>query len=107
VRASSAFTFSNLEVTIALETALTPELEAEGLARELVSKVQNLRKESGLEVVDRIKLTVKGDAAVVAAAEKYADYIKNEVLALEMSAVDGSGEVDINGHGVEVVVCKA
>jgi len=94
-------------VTIALDTALTPELEAEGLARELVSKVQNLRKESGLEVVDRIKLTVVGDAEVVAAAQAYGDYIKNEVLALDMTVSEGSGNVDINGRMADITLIKA
>jgi isoleucyl-tRNA synthetase len=94
-------------VTIALDTALTPALESEGLARELVSKVQNLRKESGLEVVDRINLSVKGDAAVVAAANEFAEYIKNEVLALDMAIAEGAGEVELNGHMAEISLSKA
>ena len=94
-------------VTIALDTALTAELEAEGLAREIVSKVQNLRKESNLEVVDRIKLTVAGDENVVAAANSFADYIKNEVLAVEMTVEVGSGDVDLNGHMAALSLSKA
>ena len=94
-------------VTIALETALTPELEAEGLAREIVSKVQNLRKENGLEVTDRIKLAIAGDADVVAAANTHAEYIKNEVLALELAVAEGCGEVDLNGHQAALSLSKA
>jgi len=94
-------------VTIALDTALTAELEAEGLAREIVSKVQNLRKESNLEVVDRIKLAVAGDENVVAAANSFADYIKNEVLAVEMTVTAGSGDVDLNGHMAALSLSKA
>ena len=94
-------------VTIALETALTPELEAEGLAREIVSKVQNLRKENGLEVTDRIKLTIAGDAEVAAAANTHAEYIKNEVLAVEFAVTEGCGEVDLNGHKAALSLSKA
>jgi isoleucyl-tRNA synthetase len=94
-------------VTIALDTALTAELEAEGLARELVSKVQNLRKESGFEVTDRIKVAVKADADVIAAAKTHGDYIKNEVLAVEMTVENGSGDVELNGHMAALTVCKA
>ena len=94
-------------VTIALDTALTAELEAEGLAREIVSKVQNLRKESNLEVVDRIKLSIAGDEAVAAAANNFADYIKNEVLAVEMTVAGGSGDVDLNGHKAALSLSKA
>ncbi|MBO5924417.1 MAG: class I tRNA ligase family protein, partial [Lentisphaeria bacterium] len=94
-------------VTIALDTALTAELEAEGLAREIVSKVQNLRKETDLEVVDRIKLVVAGDENVIAAANSYADYIKNEVLAVEMTIEAGTGDVELNGHMAALTICKA
>ena len=95
-------------VTIALETTLTPELEAEGLARELVSKVQNLRKESGLEVSDRIRLAVAGDDAVLAAVAAHKEYIANEVLALDI-AVDPSaaGTVDLNGHMASLTLSRA
>ncbi len=95
-------------VTIALETALTPELEAEGLARELVSKVQNLRKDTGLEVTDRIRLTVKGDAELLAALAAHEEYIKAEVLAtgwvLELASA--VGDVDLNGHMATVTLVR-
>ena len=94
-------------VTIALDTALTPELEAEGMAREIVSKVQNLRKENGLDVTDRIKLTITGDAEVIKAAQQHEGYIKNEVLAIEMSVTEGCGEVDLNGHAAAISVIRA
>ncbi len=95
-------------VTIALETALTPELEAEGLARELVSKVQNLRKESGLDVTDRIELAVSGDAAVLAAAETHREYIQSEVLAVAMTLqATESGDVELNGHTAAIALNRA
>jgi isoleucyl-tRNA synthetase len=70
-----------------LDTGLTPELISEGLAREFVSKVQQLRKQSGLEMMDRIKVCYQGDADVVAAVDAHRDYIMREVLA---DALDGS-----------------
>jgi isoleucyl-tRNA synthetase len=72
-----------------------------------VSKVQNLRKESGLEVVDRINLSIKGDAAVVAAANGFAEYIKNEVLAIDLIVAEGCGDIDLNGHKAELALSKA
>ena len=95
-------------VTIALETTLTPELEAEGLAREAVSKVQNLRKESGLAVTDRIRLAIAGDAVLLAAVEAHRDYIAGEVLAVEVTTrCSDQGTVDLNGHMAEVTLTRA
>jgi isoleucyl-tRNA synthetase len=68
-------------LTVALDTTLTPALRAEGLARELINKVQNLRKQSGLEVSDRIDLVIAGPAAVQDAVSAHADRIRQETLA--------------------------
>ncbi|TAH34877.1 MAG: isoleucine--tRNA ligase [Planctomycetota bacterium] len=68
-------------VTIALSTELTPELRAEGLAREVVNRIQTQRKESGLDVSDRIRLRLSGSAVVRAAVAAHADWIGDEVLA--------------------------
>jgi isoleucyl-tRNA synthetase len=65
----------------ALDTALTDELVAEGLAREVVRSVQDARKQAGLEVSDRITLGVSGSAAVDKALEVHRDYLMNETLA--------------------------
>ena len=65
----------------ALDISITPELRAEGLARELVSKVQRMRKEAGLDVSDRISLWINGDREVEQAARDFQDYISIEVLA--------------------------
>ncbi|MBO7327312.1 MAG: class I tRNA ligase family protein, partial [Lentisphaeria bacterium] len=94
-------------VTIALETELTPELEAEGLARELVSKIQNLRKESGLEVTDRITVTYSADERTAAMLETHKDYIASEVLALNFIPGDGNISLDVNGIEIKVSVNKA
>ncbi|MCG8369149.1 MAG: DUF5915 domain-containing protein, partial [Proteobacteria bacterium] len=67
----------------ALDTSLTDELIAEGLAREVVRSVQDARKQAGLEVSDRITLGVSGSAAVEAALETHRDYVMNETLATD------------------------
>ena len=94
-------------IVVALDTALTPELVAEGNAREFVSHVQNLRKEMGLEVADRITVQVATDAEMVAALKAHLDYVKNEVLATSFAVIEGSGEVELNGHKMQVEIKKA
>ena len=91
-------------VTIALATELTPELIAEGTAREFVSKVQNLRKEMNFEVSDRIGIVYEADAEVAAALAQFRDYIAAEVLATEFVPGAGTTELDINGRAVKVAV---
>lgn len=71
-------------ITVALDITLTDELKSEGIARELINRIQNFRKESGLEVMDRIKLTIDANDVVKSAIESNKDYICNEVLALEI-----------------------
>ena len=90
---------------VGLETALTPELVAEGLAREFVSHVQSMRKEADFEVTQRIEVTVDADADVKAALEAHADYVKNEILALKLGfgACEGAA-VDLNGHSARITV---
>ncbi|NMB80317.1 MAG: isoleucine--tRNA ligase, partial [Ignavibacteria bacterium] len=68
-------------VTVAIDTELTEDLIAEGYAREFVNRVQNMRKDSGLDVVDRIILAVEGDKNLLNYIDKFSDYIANEVLA--------------------------
>ena len=92
------------EVVVGLETALTPELVAEGNAREFVSRVQAMRKEADFEVTQRIKVSVSADAEFRAALETNVEYVKGETLALELSLSDGSGDVELNGHRVSIEV---
>jgi isoleucyl-tRNA synthetase len=73
---------------VALDPAVTPALRGEGIARELVSRVQRLRKEAGLVVSDRIRLAVRGPAAVEEAARAHRGYIAGEVLAAALHVGD-------------------
>ena len=66
---------------VALDLDLTPELKAEGAAREVVRATQELRKASGLEVEDRIELWLSADGALAAALEEHAAFIAGETLA--------------------------
>ena len=84
---------------IILNTELTEQLLNEGYAREIISKVQQIRKNCGYDVSDRIKLNVSADEAIKKAAEIYADYIKAETLATHLSFDEAEGEkVNLNGH---------
>ena len=73
-------------VTVAIDAALTPELRAEGLVREFVRRVQDLRKSAGLEVSDRIRLAVQASPTLAEALATWREYIMSETLALELSA---------------------
>ncbi|MBQ1214758.1 MAG: isoleucine--tRNA ligase [Firmicutes bacterium] len=88
-----------------LETTITPELTMEGLARELVSKVQQMRKQKDFEMMDHIAISVKADDEVKAAVEAHMAYITSETLADELTFVDAELETyDLNGHktGIDV-----
>jgi len=95
------------DAIVGIETALTPALVQEGLAREFVSRVQNLRKEADFEVTQRIAVTVDCGAEVRVAVEAFADYAKAETLCerLTFGAVDRDA-CDLNGHAVRVKVEK-
>ncbi len=71
-------------LTVALDVSINKELKNEGIARELVNRIQNLRKEKGLEVTDKIKLTIKKDGVIDEAVTANASYIKNETLTNEL-----------------------
>ena len=97
-------------VVVGLETALNPELIAEGNAREFVSHVQSMRKEHDFEVTQRIALAVAADAEMKAALEAHLDYVKNETLAVRVDfaeRLDGVEMADLNGHGTAIKVEKA
>jgi isoleucyl-tRNA synthetase len=79
---------------VVLDTAVTPELEAEGAARDLVRAVQQARKDAGLQVSDRITLTVAGPEATLAAARTHEALIADETLATAVSYADAA-EVDV------------
>lgn len=87
-------------LVVALETELTPELVEEGLARELVNKIQTMRKNADFDVVQRIAVWISGAPQIARAVEIHAGYVKNETLTLELNmAEDIDGEAwDINGY---------
>lgn len=87
-----------------LDTTLNNELIAEGLARELISKVQQLRKQKNFEMMDKIEILLSADEEVAAAVEAYKDYIMKETLALEIAEGSDLKEYDLNGHktGIDV-----
>ena len=93
---------------IILNTELTRELLLEGLAREAVSKIQNLRKTVGLNIADRIKLYFNGDDEVKEAFVMFKKYIMDETLSVEFEEINSDLEiVDINGHNVGIKIEKA
>jgi isoleucyl-tRNA synthetase len=95
---------------VVLDVNLTPELIAEGLAREVVSKVQNMRKNAGFELTDRITLTLAAGQPVLDAVRQFGEYIKAEILAVAIRPTDRPDESfatwDINGHQVRMRVSK-
>ena len=96
-------------VTVVLDTNLTPELVEEGFVRELISKIQTMRKEAGFEVMDKIMISYQADDKVAAIFDKYGDAIKADVLGLDVVAgsVDGyEKEWNINGETVLLGVKK-
>jgi isoleucyl-tRNA synthetase len=69
------------DVTVALDITLNDALIAEGTARDLVNKIQNIRKDKDFEITDRINVTIEKHEAILEAVAKFSDYIKGEVLA--------------------------
>jgi isoleucyl-tRNA synthetase len=96
-------------LTVALDITLTPDLEAEGNAREFVNRIQKIRKDSGFELTDRINVSVSEANGLKDSLAKYKDYICAEILAdeLEFSSVIKDGIViDINDVFLNVIVSK-
>ena len=94
---------------IVLNTTLTKELIEEGLARELISKVQNLRKERDFNIVDRINLYYNSDSEVEETINNFMEFIKGETLSVNISKKDNlSTEIDLNGHktNIDIEVVK-
>jgi isoleucyl-tRNA synthetase len=93
---------------VALNLELTEELRREGLAREVVHAVQNARKTAGLEVEDRIELTLGGDGELLAAARDFEDYVANEVLAVVVRYDGDAGEAaTIEGRRLGIALQRA
>ena len=95
-------------LTVALDVNVTPELAREGLAREVVSRLQNLRKDTGLEVTDRIEVLYAGEEPVATALEEHREYIMQETLADSLErAEEVTGEVvELPDGGVMVLALR-
>ncbi|MFQ5445786.1 MAG: isoleucine--tRNA ligase [Saprospiraceae bacterium] len=84
-------------LTVALDVTLTDELRAEGMARELVNRIQNIRKNSDFNVTDKISVRIEHHPGLTAAVEQFGDYIKGETLATSLALADG-----VDGEKVEL-----
>jgi isoleucyl-tRNA synthetase len=95
-------------ITVALDITLTEELKKEGIARELINRIQNLRKDSGLEVTDKISITIQKHPAIDLAVEKYNVYITAQTLAREIKMVDSCNSDDALcveiGEGINILL---
>ena len=76
------------KLTVALEVTVTEELRREGIARELVNRIQNIRKSSGFEITDKIKITISKNTQTDDAVNEYNTYICNQVLGTSLELVD-------------------
>ncbi|MGV8906153.1 MAG: isoleucine--tRNA ligase [Acetobacterium sp.] len=92
---------------VILDTSLSQALLDEGYAREFISRIQQLRKSSGFEVMDRIDISWSGDDEIQTAIDLYADFIRTETLADHLFFKDGQGEIySLNGHDTTIKVAK-
>lgn len=95
-------------LTVALDITVSDELRKEGIARELVNRIQNLRKSTGLDITDRIKVVMTDDDRIKEAVEEYKDYISGQVLADELllqKDVKGT-EVDMDDLVIDIHIEK-
>ncbi len=96
------------ELGVVLDTTITPELKEEGHLREILSKIQNMRKESGFEVSDKIKLYVAGNELLETVVKKYEETIKKDTLAVEVvyNSERECTDSKINGENFKIAVEK-
>lgn len=87
------------QLTVALDIQITDELLYEGIARELINRVQNMRKDNGLDVTDKIKLYIRGQELIDKVIEKHSEYITTQVLASEINLLDCNIE---NARSIEL-----
>jgi len=100
------------KLTVALDITLTEELQKEGVARELVNRIQNIRKDSGLEVTDKIEVEIEDIEAVHAAVAEFASYIGQQTLAVSVkTAAEPQGEFvvdsDVNEIPLKIAIKRA
>ena len=96
-------------LTVALDSEINEELKQEGLVRDIVRSIQNLRKEADLEVTDRIDLYLQGEQDVREAVTAFEQYLKTETLAMSVTweERDGSSEVDCGDETCSVFLKKS
>ena len=96
-------------IGVVLETTITEELRKEGILREVLSKVQTTRKDSGFEVMDNINIYVSGDEDVLAVIKANEEQIKNDTLALKVNYKENENaqEISINGQKISMFIEKA
>lgn len=97
------------KLTVALEVTLTDELRCEGVARELVNRIQNIRKSSGLEITDKIEIQLSKHPQSDAAVEQYCDYICKQVLGTSLTLMDevaDATELDMDDYKLYVRIMK-
>ena len=95
------------DITVALDVTVTPELKSEGMARELINRIQNLRKSSGLEITDKIKVTLSDLPEIKDAIQAFGDFIATQVLAKEILLSDSlsdEGGVDLDIEDLDAKV---
>jgi isoleucyl-tRNA synthetase len=93
---------------VALDTEITPELRNEGFAREFVNRIQNMRKDAGFQVTDRIKIYYSGTDVLTTALESMRAYIASETLAVEILSTLHAGEFssseNINSEACDISI---
>ncbi|MDR1743728.1 MAG: isoleucine--tRNA ligase [Dysgonamonadaceae bacterium] len=97
-------------LTVALDITVTDDLRKEGIARELVNRIQNLRKSTGLEITDRINVSLTSNTLFDAAIAEYADYIKSQVLADTISVIENASfddEIEIDDEKLSIEIKRA
>ena len=97
------------KLTVALDVTVTEELRREGIARELVNRIQNIRKSSGLEITDKIKITLSKNQQTDDAVNEYKDYICNQVLGTSLTLTDeveNGTELNFDDFSLYVSVVK-
>ncbi len=99
------------KLTVALDITVTDELRREGVARELINRIQNIRKDSGFEVTDKIRVEIESKPAVAGAVEHFADYIASQTLAVEvLAAAEPQGAVvadsDVDDEPLRIAVTR-
>ena len=97
-------TLSNRFVSISMDCVLTPELIGEGLAREVINRIQNTRRDSGFNITDRIRLDINASTGIREAIAQHQQHIMQETLALEMNLVETSLPIscEINEHLIQL-----